>query len=60
MAKQTSPRRFVEYAGMSYEQASRAASDLLHKAVETGEWTKDLPERLMALRSEMKRARPNG
>lgn len=46
--------RHDEYAGMSYEQASRAAQSLIHKAYRTGIWW-HIVDRLAELRSIMQR-----
>lgn len=44
---------FPEYAGMSYEQASKAGLALVKKAAESGNWFAII-ERLTALRTIMK------
>jgi hypothetical protein len=44
----------VSYMGMTYEQASREAARLIHKAHSTANWWK-LPEKLIDLRAIMKR-----
>ncbi len=46
--------QFYEYAGMSYEQASRAAAVLIEKTARTGNWW-PVVERLAALRQIMRR-----
>lgn len=45
--------KYLEYTGMSYQQASIAAAKLLAAANATGQWTRDLPERLIVLRGRM-------
>lgn len=47
---------YPEYAGLSYRASSQKAADLLRRASTTGNWIKDLPERLAALRENMARA----
>lgn len=46
---------FREYAGLSYQAASLEASKLIAAADASGNWIKDLPERLIALREVMRR-----
>lgn len=45
---------FIEYTGMSYEQASREAQRLMQSSVKVGRLFDDLPERLAALRERMR------
>lgn len=47
--------KYPEYAGLSYRDSSLKAADLLRRASATGDWAKDLPERLAALRENMAR-----
>lgn len=42
---------YPEYAGMSYEQVSRKAHELIAMASETGRVFDDLPERLSCLKA---------
>lgn len=47
---------FPEYAGLSYEQASCKATELLQRAAVEGNWIlARVPERLLALRERMER-----
>lgn len=45
--------KFPEYAGLSYEAASRKARTLIAAAAAGDNWTTDLPERLTELRAAM-------